>query len=110
MFEEHVSMSTSLIWNENQCENQRYENTSCLNNEWCCNDPFGLICSISNVCISKAWNSWILENLNFNIREKCRKFLKICSAQIKNLGFLRVDQTKKKNQDNRKVGFIREEF
>ena len=42
------------FWNGSQCENQRYENASCVNNEWCRNDPFGLICSVSNVCISKA--------------------------------------------------------
>jgi hypothetical protein len=43
------------FWNGSQCENQRYENASCLNNEWCRNDPFGLICSVSQVCIrSKA--------------------------------------------------------
>ncbi len=54
------------FWNGSQCENQRYENASCLNSDWCRNDPFGLVCSISNVCTSKA-------------------------TQIKNLGFLRVD-------------------
>jgi hypothetical protein len=41
------------FWNGNQCENQRYENASCSNNEWCRNDLFGLIC-VSSVCISKS--------------------------------------------------------
>jgi len=42
------------FWNGSQCENQRYENESCLNDEWCRNDPLGLICSVANVCISKT--------------------------------------------------------
>jgi hypothetical protein len=41
------------FWNGSVCENQRYENASCMNNEWCRNDPFGLICSASNVCTRK---------------------------------------------------------
>jgi hypothetical protein len=98
------------FWNGSLCENQRYENASCLNDEWCRNDPFGLICSMSNVCISKSWHSWALENLNFNVREQCWKFLKMCSAWITNLYFLGVDKIKKKSQNNRKVRFIRKEF
>jgi hypothetical protein len=68
------------FWNGSQCENQRYEHASCLSDEWCRNDPFGLICSSSKICISKAWYSWILENLNYNIRENTKKFLEICSS------------------------------
>ena len=45
------------FWNGSECENQRYENASCLNDEWCRNDPFGLICSMSQICISKASHS-----------------------------------------------------
>ncbi len=45
------------FWNGSQCENQRYENASCLNNTWCRNDPYGLICSASHVCTSKALHS-----------------------------------------------------
>jgi hypothetical protein len=45
------------FWNGSQCENQRYENASCLNDDWCRNDPFGLICSVSHICISKASHS-----------------------------------------------------
>ncbi|CAF3917958.1 unnamed protein product [Adineta steineri] len=49
-----------LFWNGSQCENQRYENASCLNNDWCRNDPFGLICSVSNVCIISSAQATIL--------------------------------------------------
>ena len=45
------------FWNGSQCGNQRYENASCLSDEWCRNDPFGLICSMSQICISKASHS-----------------------------------------------------
>jgi hypothetical protein len=41
------------FWNGSQCINQRYENASCLTDEWCRNDPFGLICSMSHICINK---------------------------------------------------------
>lgn len=41
------------FWNESVCQNQRYENASCLTDEWCRNDPFGLICSVANVCTRK---------------------------------------------------------
>jgi hypothetical protein len=68
------------FWNGSQCVNQRYENASCLSNEWCRNDPFGLICSMSNICTSKAWDIWILGKFSFSIRENAEKFLEICSS------------------------------
>lgn len=46
---------THTFWNGSQCVNQRYENASCLNNKWCRNDPFGLVCSVSNICTSKTY-------------------------------------------------------
>jgi hypothetical protein len=57
------------FWNGSQCENQRYENASCLNDEWCRNDPFGLICSVQ-ICISKAC---IAEHSKLQHTRKCRK-------------------------------------
>ncbi|CAF4048940.1 unnamed protein product, partial [Adineta steineri] len=47
------------FYNGSQCENQRYENASCLNNDWCRQDPFQLLCSTSSICIAFAvyWNS-----------------------------------------------------
>jgi hypothetical protein len=42
------------FWDGNQCENQRYDNASCLNNQWCRNDLLGLFCSVSDVCTSKT--------------------------------------------------------
>jgi hypothetical protein len=69
------------FWNGSQCDNQRYENASCLNNEWCRNDPFGLVCSSSGVCISKSLNRHIIENFNSNIRgnTKVREYLLLAS-------------------------------
>ena len=42
------------FWNGTQCINQRYQNASCSNNNWCRNDLSGLICSLSNVCTSES--------------------------------------------------------
>jgi hypothetical protein len=79
------------FWNGSQCENQRYENESCLNDEWCRHDPFGLVCSVANVCISKTLYRWTLGNLNLNIRENDENFSEICSARVKNSNFQPVD-------------------
>lgn len=48
-------------WSGSVCENQRYENASCLNDDWCRNDPFGLTCSSSNICTSKDYPRFTVE-------------------------------------------------
>ena len=52
------------FWNGSQCENQRYENASCSSDEWCRNDPFGLICSVFNICIGKTQHRYSIEKSN----------------------------------------------
>jgi len=42
------------FWNGTQCINQRYANSSCLNDQWCRQDPFELVCSLAKICTSKS--------------------------------------------------------
>jgi hypothetical protein len=83
------------FWNGNQCENQRYKNASCSSSEQCRSDPFGLICSMYNICTSKSFASLITRTLQ-HLRD-IPKFLQGCSAS-----------TQGKGRDKTKVSCLRE--
>ncbi|CAF0982241.1 unnamed protein product [Adineta steineri] len=54
----------NTFWNNIECENQRYIDASCNNNQWCRYNTLGLICSIFNNCTTNDTLTTILPNCN----------------------------------------------
>lgn len=60
------------FWNGTICENQRYENQSCVNDDWCRFNQLSFKCSSRNLCSSKDTifhDSYFHADISFLVNE-----------------------------------------